>query len=64
MDDDGFSLLFLADNTFVENCAFLQGDNSCMFRYSVSIQKTPEVSAFGIWKALKPSDLLIDKENV
>lgn len=35
-----------------------------MFRYSVSIQKTPEVSAFGIWKALKPSDLLIDKENV
>lgn len=29
----------------------------------MSIQKTLEVLVFGFWKALRHSDLLIDKEN-
>lgn len=45
---DAFLHFFLANNTLV--------DSSHAFRYSVSIQKTPEVPPLGMWGALKHFD--------
>jgi len=57
LDDDGFFPFFLVNNVFVENWTFL-------LHIQVFSECAENPRGFSFWKALKPSDLLIDRENI